>query len=69
MKFYGQIFGDSGQPVKKGGHNSLTVSAQTHEGSIIVELFGDNVIISVAPDSTHIRGKILLEGKMQEFTK
>ena len=69
-KFYGSVRGERG-PATRGGHHSITTTAQSYDGSIITELsynYADELMvnISVSNESTTY-GRQIFYGTFDEY--
>ena len=69
-KFYGMVQGDRGAATR-GGHTTIRASAQSYDGSVIIELTYNEegklmVDVSVAPDSTFL-GRRIFYGTFEEY--
>ena len=72
-KFYGQVFGASDTPATRRGHDNITVSAQSWNGSVQTSLRYDNndelrVNIGIA-DGSSSNGYTYFDGTISELKK
>ena len=70
-KFYGQVFGKSGNAASRLGTSGIRVSAQSWHGSVHTELWHNDekglmVTISTSPDSSPT-GSVIFSGTFEEF--
>ena len=64
-KFYGTLESDKGVSTRA-GHQRIRASAQSHDGSVSVEIFHGIVIIDVAPNS-NTGGRQLLRTSLEKL--
>jgi len=69
-KFYGQVFGSASTSASRRGSDSIRVSAQSYDGSVITYLsyLNGKLMVSIeTSNTTDYRGRTLFYGTFEEF--